>query len=95
MNLTVAVLGLVGSTLLVALCSEYLVDAIEGVSDSWGYARVWLDVVNCLLNEDTMMMMMMMTPIWPTWAVAALFRSARCIRISRGIRPRIQKKKQK
>lgn len=34
-SLTVAVAGLVISTLLVALCSEYLVDAIEGVANAW------------------------------------------------------------
>eukprot|EP00976_Prorocentrum_cordatum_P018874 382763-Prorocentrum_minimum.AAC.2 len=45
MSVPVAVAGLVGSTLMVSLCSEYLVDAIEGVSASWGLSSVFIGII--------------------------------------------------
>eukprot|EP00240_Pyramimonas_obovata_P006700 CAMPEP_0118952548 /NCGR_PEP_ID=MMETSP1169-20130426/55047_1 /TAXON_ID=36882 /ORGANISM="Pyramimonas obovata, Strain CCMP722" /LENGTH=172 /DNA_ID=CAMNT_0006899835 /DNA_START=30 /DNA_END=548 /DNA_ORIENTATION=+ len=45
MTMPVAILGLIGSTLMVSLCSEYLVGAIEGVSDTWGLSDVFIGLI--------------------------------------------------
>jgi len=44
-SLTVAVAGLVISTLLVALCSEFLVDAIEGVANAWNLSELFIGLI--------------------------------------------------
>lgn len=45
MTMNVAIGVLVGSTVLVGICAEYLVSSLEGISESWGLSKVFIGMI--------------------------------------------------